>query len=95
MTYSSTGSLRLEEQVAIALPRERTRDPRVSVVEIPDGNTNAALHFHARLDGVVIVDYLLRLRRCRWREIEADIQLSDGGIHAKFRKRLLGLNLSL
>ena len=85
----------LQEQVGITLARESSRDPRIRVNEIPNGNANAPLDIGARFDGVIVVKNLLRLSRCSWRQVEADVEFGDRNVHVKRCECLLVRDLIL
>jgi len=80
---------RLQEQIRITLASESRRDPRVSVVEVPDGNTDAAVDFNARGDRAVVVGDLLGLGgRGGW-ECETDVKFGDDDVDAEGGEGLL------
>jgi len=79
----SVGAVWLEEEVGPAHTWEGTWNPRVGVVKVPDGDTDAAGDVVARGDGRRVVEDLLLLGRESGWGGGADVELGDGDVDAE------------
>jgi hypothetical protein len=69
-----------------ALSRESTRDPRVLVSPVPDGDSNTVLHRLARGDDRLVVCLLLGEQRSRGWQGHTDVELGDSDLDTERRE---------